>query len=241
MIALSMPDRPAAADDDAAMLANVAWWTLTGPHARFATGRAGARRYRGGFAPIVGFADPQRPEFGALWADCAPGERLFCDGWSGATPAGWRIEGESTLLKMVWEGPWPALPADIVPLARLGAVHMPMATRLAALTGLGPFGPRGIELGEMLGVFDGVQLVAMAGERMQAHGLREISGVCTHPAHRGRGHARRLVHALMRQQLRRRQTPFVHVRSDNVAARRLYAQMGFRERCESVARVITRL
>ena len=37
------------------LLDNIAWHTLTGPHARFAAGTGGARRYAPGFSPIVGF------------------------------------------------------------------------------------------------------------------------------------------------------------------------------------------
>jgi predicted GNAT family acetyltransferase len=64
---------------------------------------------------------------------------------------------------------------------------------LAQLTRPGPFGPRTIELGEYFGAVEDGRLVAMAGERMAASGLREISGVCTHPDHQGRGHPNRLM------------------------------------------------
>ena len=42
----------------------------------------------------------------------------------------------------------------------------------------------------------------MAGERMHAGTLREISGVCTHPDFQGRGLARRLMRKLVRRQMR---------------------------------------
>jgi predicted GNAT family acetyltransferase len=80
----------------------------------------------------------------------------------------------------------------------------------------------------------------MAGERMFAGTLREISGVCTHPDHRGAGHARRLMTALVRRQMQRGQTPFLHVMADNTGARQLYRRMGFAEHRESVVRVVAR-
>jgi predicted GNAT family acetyltransferase len=106
------------------------------------------------------------------------------------------------------------------------------------LTKPGPFGPRTIELGDYFGVFDGGRLVAMAGERMQAGALREISGVCTHPDVQGRGIASRLMRKLVRRQLARRETPFLHVMRENAVARRLYERMGFAVYRESVVRVV---
>jgi len=80
----------------------------------------------------------------------------------------------------------------------------------------------------------------MAGERMAAPGLREISGVCTHPDHQGRGFARRLMLKLIRRQLERGETPFLHVMRANEAAHRLYLRMGFRDYRETVVRVLAR-
>ena len=73
-----------------------------------------------------------------------------------------------------------------------------------------------------------------------AGAFREISGVCTHPERQGRGWARRLVMELVRRQLRRGETPFLHVMSANTVAHDLYARMGFRDYREVVVRVIGR-
>jgi predicted GNAT family acetyltransferase len=80
----------------------------------------------------------------------------------------------------------------------------------------------------------------MAGERMFARPLREISGVCTHPDFQGRGLARRLMQLLLRRELQRGETPFLHVMRDNAGARALYARMGFVECQEQVVRVLSR-
>jgi predicted GNAT family acetyltransferase len=80
----------------------------------------------------------------------------------------------------------------------------------------------------------------MAGERMHAGALREISGVCTLPDHQGRGLARQLMLKLIRRQMQRHETPFLHVMSSNVGARQLYERMGFRNYKESVVRVVSR-
>jgi predicted GNAT family acetyltransferase len=110
---------------------------------------------------------------------------------------------------------------------------------LTELTRPGPFGPRTIELGSYFGCFEGNRLVAMAGERMHAGSLREVSGVCTHPDFQGKGLARRLMMKLIRQELLRGETPFLHVMSENLHARALYERMGFRNYRETIVRVIS--
>ncbi len=221
------------------LLDNIMWHALTGPHAKFASGSNGARRYAPGFSPIVGFADMERPDFAALAPYCEPDEHFYCAGWSGAAPPGWSIDVESAMHKMVWAVPMPAADSarDAV---RLRTEHVPAMLDLVALTQPGPFGPRTIELGEYFGIFDGTRLVAMAGERMCAGPLREISGVCTHPEFQGRGHARRLMEHLIRRQMQRHETSFLHVMHDNMNARDIYARMGFRSYREVVVRVVSR-
>ena len=221
------------------LLDNIAWHTLAGPHATYAVGTDEARRYAPGFSPIVGFADPRYPNLDALARFCSTGEHFYSADWSGPAPAGWRIDADSTMFQMVWEAAMPV--TDECPEAvRLGPEHASQALDLAVLTHPGPFGPRTIELGEYFGCFEGQRLVAMAGERMYAGTLREISGVCTHPEFQGRGLARRLMVKLIRRQMRRNETPFLHVMRDNSNARRLYGRMGFRIYREPVVRVISR-
>ena len=221
------------------LLDNIFWNALSGPQARFAVGAGAARRFAPGFSPIVGFAQQQRPDFAALTPYCAPGEHFYCDGWSGPVPAGWTIDAEATMFKMVWDAPMPA--EDAAPDAiALGPEHAEQALALALLTNPGPFGPRTPELGEYFGLFDGARLLAMTGERTEAGHLREVSGVCTHPDAQGRGYARRLVLKVVRRQMQRGQLPFLHVMSANAVGHGLYLRMGFRDYRESVVRVVSR-
>jgi len=220
------------------LLDNVVWHSLSGPHAKWSVGTDTARRYAPGFSPIAGFADPGRPSLDALAPYCAPGDRLYCDGWSGAVPDGWQIEMESTMFRMVWDRGVPDA-TEGSEAVRLDPTHASQALELAVLTNPGPFGPRTIELGEYFGVFDGPRLVAMAGERLSAGAFREISGVCTHPDFQGRGLARHLMTGLIRRQMQRGETSFLHVVRDNVVAHDLYARMGFGDYRESVVRVLS--
>jgi ribosomal protein S18 acetylase RimI-like enzyme len=197
------------------LLDNIFWNALTGPQAKFATGAGQARRYAPGFSPILGFADLRNPDFASLEPYCEPGEQFYCGGWSGPVPSGWRIAVESMMVCMAREVAHP-------------------------VTNPGPFGLRTIELGEYFGYFKGGQLIAMAGERMHAGPLREVSGVCTHPDYQGRGYARLLMHKVMARQLHRQQIPFLHVMSANERARELYERLGFRDYRETVVRVLER-
>jgi predicted GNAT family acetyltransferase len=98
---------------------------------------------------------------------------------------------------------------------------------LATLTKPGPFNLRTHEFGHYFGVFQQDRLVAMAGQRFHPGNYSEISAVCTHPDHLGRGYASLLIQhqlVLIRQQNR---IPFLHVRDDNSRAISLYLRLGF--------------
>jgi ribosomal protein S18 acetylase RimI-like enzyme len=221
------------------LLQNIMWNCMAGPHAQFAVGEGDVRRYAPGFSPIVGCREPRRPDFATLARFSQPGESFYIDIWSGAAPRGWQITTEARMFKMVWNAPAPA--HDAAPDAvALRPEHAAQAVQLARLTNPGPFGMRTPELGEYFGYFDGARLIAMAGERMCAGNLHEVSGICTHPDFQGRGLARKLTLKLVHRQLRRGKTPFLHVMSHNAPARALYAGRGYRDHLETVVRVVTR-
>ena len=224
----------------ATLLDNIIWNCLSGPHAHFAAGSGPVRRYAPGFSPIVGCEDPHHPDFTTLANYCEPGESFYVDIWSGSQPQGWRIDKEATMIKMTWDAPTPK--DDAAPDATLlRPEHAAQALELARLTNPGPFGIRTPELGEYFGYFDSGRLIALAGERMSAGELHEVSGICTHPDFQGRGLAKKLTLKLVRRQLQRGKTPFLHVMSHNTPARALYAKMGFRDYLETVVRVVTRI
>jgi ribosomal protein S18 acetylase RimI-like enzyme len=221
------------------VLDNIVWHALAGPQKKFSVGGDDIRRFAPGFSPIIGFANPEISNLNAIVSFCEPGEHFYCGEWSGPAPDGWRIEEESIMFRMVWDGSTPAAD-DAHEAIQFGPQHAAQALELATLTRPGPFGLRTIELGDYFGFFDGDRLLAMGGERFYAGSYREISGVCTHPDFQGRGFARRLMTKLIRRQLQRNETPFLHVMRDNTHARELYKRMGFREYCETVVRVIFR-
>lgn len=222
--------------DSLPLLDHIFWHTLNGAHRPYSNGTARARRYTHGFSPIIAFADPAAPDFEALAPWVNPGELFYCEGWTGAAPSGWRIDAETTMFRMLWDGPMPA--ADPAPQARpLQPRHAAQALELATLCKPGPFGIRTIELGDYYGYFDGERLIAMAGERLRAPGLCEISGVCTHPDYQGRGLAKQLIGKLLRRHMRRGDRSFLHVMRSN-PAHQLYLDMGFQNYLESSVRVV---
>lgn len=225
------------ADTDARLLDNIFWSALTGAQAGLAVGAGGARRYAPGFSPIVGFEQPEQPDLASLRPYCESGEQFYCDQWMGPAPADWLVLKEARMHRMIWQGDRPT-PRGSERAKALGLAHAPAAVALAALTNPGPFGPRTLEMGDYFGIFDEDRLIAMAGERVEAGRLREISGVCTHPEYRGGGLARLLTELLVERQLRRGQIPFLHVMSANEAALKLYESMGFVRYRETPVRVI---
>ena len=221
------------------LLDNIFWHAMRGQQAAISSSGGTARRYARGYSPIAAFATPQRADLDCLVAEFDPGERFYTDVWSGPVPSGWQLEFESGMEKMVWDGA--AVPAGDAPDAvSLGPQHAVQALALAELTRPGPFGLRTIEMGSYLGLFENGQLVAMAGERAFSGILREISGICTHPDHQGRGLAKRLTAMVIRRILQRGETPFLHVVSGNRSAHQFYRRLGFRDHRTSTVRILFR-
>jgi ribosomal protein S18 acetylase RimI-like enzyme len=122
--------------------------------------------------------------------------------------------------------------ADKPALVPLTDQHIPAMLELTALTNPGPFYQRTILFGSYTGIFDGTELVAMAGFRMNPGDFIEISAVCTRPGYNGRGYARALILHLAGLIHKKNSTPFLHVRKDNKRAIEVYHQLGFTTRHE---------
>ncbi|MGE7388392.1 GNAT family N-acetyltransferase [Streptomyces sp. NPDC004126] len=213
------------------VLDNVAWASLSGAHSAFAehprgapAGTSRAARYDPVVAPFAALADPADPR---SWADLAV---LVGAGGTAALsgvltpPEGWETVGSVEGVQLVDT----SLRAGHAREARrLGPADVPEMLALIGLTKPGPFLPRTVELGTYLGIRHRGRLIAMAGERLRPPGWTEISAVCTHPAHRGRGLATRLVRAVAAGIRERGEVPFLHTSAANTGAVRLYESIGF--------------
>ncbi|MFI4976959.1 MAG: GNAT family N-acetyltransferase [Caulobacterales bacterium] len=144
-----------------------------------------------------------------------------------------------SLWQMVADHLTAASPPDfeITPLTDADAPRM---LALARLTEPGPFFARTHQLGDFVGVKQEGRLIAMAGERMKPTGFTEVSGVCTHPEHRGRGYAGALLRVVTARILARGETPFLHAYASNTGAIGLYQSLGFSLRRKMAMTVLTR-
>ena len=111
---------------------------------------------------------------------------------------------------------------------------------LATLTKPGPYLKDTRLLGNFWGVRENGKLIAMAGERFKHPGYTEISGVCTHPDHLGRGLAHALCVEVAERILARGETPYLHVFSSNIRAIKVYENLGFRIRRKVNAVILER-
>jgi len=156
---------------------------------------------------------------------------------------GWEYIAGAPLLQMVCEngGESRHSTSGRSEIFKLGDADSAEMVELATLTKPGPFGTRTHELGYYVGIRHGGKLVALAGERLKVRGYTEVSAVCTHPDHLGRGYAAALMTEVMRWIRSRGETPFLHVRGDNARAISLYERLGFRVRWEGHFAVLRRV
>jgi GNAT superfamily N-acetyltransferase len=215
------------------------WSALTTTHSVFALGNELARRYPPDIAPMAAVREVSDACLQALTELMRPSDvvGLFS---ARPIPTSRNLDVIAHLMveQMVYE--WGEAAPIIGEYVNLTLADVPEMMNLVELTKPGPFCARTIVLGSYIGIRNGEQLVAMAGERMRFDGFTEISTVCTHPDHRGRGHSSLLVSTLMRNILRRRETPFLHVYGDNTRAAAFYNKLGFTHRRSIAVTVLRR-
>jgi len=202
------------------------WNALTGQQRAVSVGDALARRYPADIAPFAAIADTSAASFAALGrliSPAIPAAMFTVDPIM--PPGGLAVLRRGSVEQMV--GSSLENPSDMPAPVPLGAADVPAMLELVELTKPGPFGRRTHELGQFLGIRVDGRLAAMAGERMRLAGFTEITAVCTHPAHRGRGYARTILARLSRAIIARGELPFLHVFSDNQPAIELYRRAGF--------------
>jgi len=201
------------------------WSALTTRQQALAEGGPLARRYPFAIAPFAATVDTSPRSFAALSALMSQSEVavLFTPD-PVLPPTEFKIVLAETGEQMI------GTPTDSsirgVEAITLGADDAPAMVELTELTKPGPFTLRTHELGTFLGIRIDGQLVAMVGERMKPANYTEITAVCVHPDHRGRGYAQVLLAAISRRIVARDKIPFLHVFSNNESAIALYRRQG---------------
>ena len=203
------------------------WSALGTMHAGFSAGGDQARRYMPRFNVFGSARDDSKAAQAALAGLIKPGERLvILQAPPIVVPPGFKTVLAAMGVQMV----------ATRDLRQEAAAHgldvltdddAPEMLALARMTEPGPFVEQTHRLGRFLGVRSEGALIAMAGERFRMPGFTEVSAVCTHPDHRGRGLARLLSTAVAAHIQARGDVPFLHAWAINRPAIRLYEMLGF--------------
>ncbi len=201
------------------------WTALTTTQRALAEGDGRARRFPTDVTPFADMPDMSAENFAALGALMSPTDIavLFTPD-AVKPPAELKVILAETGEQMI--GTPIETAANGVEILTLGVNDVPEMIELTALTKPGPFSTRTHELGTFLGIRVDGQLAAMIGERMKPANYTEITAVCVHPSHRGRGYGQMLLSAVSRQIVARGEIPFLHVFTSNHSAIALYRRQG---------------
>lgn len=208
------------------LLDRPAWQALAGRHAPLALGDHLARRYRPVSVPFMSTMDDSPAALASLGTLLGEGERgIILQVPDIVLPDTLTVLGAFPGVQMISDRHFPRR-ADprIQPLGPDDAADM---LALAEMTRPGPFTLGAQLLGQFWGIrLDGV-LIAMAGERMKVPGRTELSGVCTHPEHQGKGLGRLMSEFVAGEICARGEQPFLHAYATNDRAIALYKSIGF--------------
>lgn len=213
------------------VLDNVIYNTLTTRLAHLAHRHGKAVAFRPEFNLLAGLSEPTTEALADLAELQGPGSDggvLFTDRVP-EIPTVWQAK-IVPVTQMICEKP------NLLPIkdkfVDLTTEDVPAMTELTSLTRPGPWRPRTIELGRYIGIKINGELAAMSGERMRVPGMTEVSAVCTHPDHLGKGYAGQLMSVIMKGIFDRGESCFLHVLSTNHRAIGLYERLGFKFRYE---------
>lgn len=214
------------------VLDNPAWNALISGNEQLSYGNGQVRFFDKGVSPFAAFKENTADSFRLLY-EMLPhnGPVLFVTPVETEIPATWKVLQLIKGLQMVYDvvKTQDEMQIELVPLTDK---HVPQMLALAKLTNPGPFAEKTIDFGHYQGVFENDKLVAMAGQRLHVFNYAEVSAVCTHPDHTGKGYARQLLLYHINRIKAASGIPFLHVRYDNERAIKVYENLGFSTRRE---------
>jgi len=220
------------------ILDNPIYHALTSGHSHLSKGVNEVKYYTEDITAFAGLKDNSQENLNALY-QISPAESLFV--FFARTPveipAQWKLLTHIDMLQFIFRGK--EVPkTDATDITDLNFAHVAEMTDLVELTKPGPFLAKTIELSNYTGIFNEGKLAAMAGHRFFPRPYREVSAVCTHPDHVGKGYAFKIIQEQIKRILLRSEIPFLHVRNDNEGAVKLYQKLGFEIRTDMIAYVI---
>jgi predicted GNAT family acetyltransferase len=208
-------------------LNNPVWSALNSGNQNIAIGSEKAKYFQQNISLFAATAENNGEHFRAL-AEIIPENETVAiftiDKNLDAAP--WNIVKQIDGFQMMYEGEEPDV-KDNAAIISLSEKNVPAMLELTRLSPPGPFLKDTIRFGGYEGIFNGNQLVAMAGRRFHNGPYVEINAVCTHPEHTGKGYARKLINNQILQLKNAGMLPYLHVRKDNTHAWEIYQRMGF--------------
>jgi ribosomal protein S18 acetylase RimI-like enzyme len=210
------------------VLDNPVWNALISGNKNLSKGDSHIKYFEREVSPFVAFDEISTANF-SLLHEMIPHDSpvLFVSPREIEIPEPWKVRHTIKGLQMICDTDPAETEASLITLAE---EHIPEMVALAKLTNPGPFGNRTIDFGHYRGIFESEKLAAMAGQRLHIFNYAEISAVCTHPDHTGKGHARQLLIHQINRIRAAGEIPFLHVRYDNERAIKVYESLGFSTR-----------
>lgn len=209
-------------------LRNAIWEALESSHRHLCRALGKARRYPAAVAPFAAIAENSPEAMADLEGLLTPGESVYLMGERPAECPGLRWDGIVACLQMLF--PEERTLPDVRGVAAIGPLDCSHAGEMMELITLafpGYFRPETCRMGNYYGVREGGRLIAMGGERLIVGRYREISGLCTHPEHTGRGLGTELLRNIISGQRGAGAISWLHVSETNHHAIGLYHHLGF--------------
>jgi len=220
--------------------------SLSSAFAHLALRRGLALKFPREITPFAALLENSPAALADLHALLEPSESTFVISFSpipNPLPTGLTVTGPYSVAQYEFppDAPLPPLTPNL-PIEPLTCAHAPQMVALTDVAFPGFFRSRTCEMGPYFGIRDSAcgsennpgNLVAMSGERMNicthTADFREISGVCTHPGHRGRGYAAALLARILHNHRAAGFRSYLHTGADNLTAIALYQRLGFLSR-----------
>jgi ribosomal protein S18 acetylase RimI-like enzyme len=222
------------------ILDNPVWEALSTEDARLNCGNDAVRYFAEDVSPFVGMKHWDDHDLAILEKEL-PADRSFSVMIADQVriPACFEIVFTTPLYQMVCTRFQPIFDSSLS-MRQLGDADVPAMLELTSLTKPGPFLQHTIDFGNYVGIYQNGELLAMAGERLHVKGYTEVSAVCTHPAHLGKGYASHLMSHACETVIQQGNIPFLHVKQDNTRAIAKYEHLGFSIRSAFYFAVIRR-